>query len=318
MKKIVTIGGGTGHFTMLKALTDINDIAITAVVSVADNGGSSGVLRDEFGVLPPGDVLQALLALSRNPQSEVLREFLRVRPSAAGGKHNGGNLLMAMMEQYFGSPITAYEAMGEMLGLNFHDKVVPATVGHITLRAEMEDGCVVVGETNIDVPKCGNSHKKIKKLWLEPNGLAYGGALEAIAAADFIIMGPGDLYTSIIPVILVRGLKDAIKQSQAKKIFIAGTMNKNETRGFKLSDHVGELEKYLENGLDYALANTADLEKEILENYAKEEKYPVEIDLGPEDSNGRKIITVPLISKEGGLARHDSELLKKIISDIIK
>ncbi len=318
MKKIVTIGGGTGHFSTLKALTKIDDISITAIVSVADSGGSSGQLRDEFGVLPPGDILQALLALSRNPQSEILRDFLRARPTAAGGKHNGGNLLLAMMEQYFGSPIKAYEAMGEMLGLNSDDKVFPVTIGNITLRAEMEDGEIMVGETNIDLPQKGKERRKIKKVWLEPNGLAYSGALQAIASADFIIMGPGDLYTSIIPVILTRGIKEAINKTSARKVYIAGTMNKNETHDFKLSDYIFELEKYMNASLDYIIVNTFIPDKEILDKYAKEGKRPVEIDIDFENKNKPGIIKAPLISEASGLARHDSGLLSEVIADIIK
>lgn len=313
MKNIVTIGGGTGHFTTLKALTKIDDISITAIVSVADSGGSSGILRDEFGVLPPGDVLQALLALSRNPHSEVLREFLRTRPQASGGQHNGGNLLLAMMEQYFGSPIKAYEAMGEMLGINPKDQVLPVTTSNITLRAEMEDGTSIIGETDIDVPKNREDKLKIKKVWLEPNGLAYGKSLEAINKADFIIMGPGDLYTSIIPVILVRGMKEALKNSSAKKIYIANRMTRNETHGFTLADFYKELIKYLESELDIVIATKGELSQEVLERYGKENKYPVE--LVWEDNFKAKLIAEDLITSQE-LARHDTDKLSKIFGEL--
>lgn len=313
MKHIVTMGGGTGHFTTLKALTAIDDIAITAIVSVADSGGSSGILRDEFGVLPPGDVLQALLALSRNPQSEVLREFLRSRPQTAGGQHNGGNLLLAMMEQYFGSPIKAYETMGEMLGLDPKDKVLPATTSNITLRAEMEDGSVIIGETNIDEPKERDPHLKIKKIWLEPNGLAYQGVLEAINKADFVIMGPGDLYTSIIPVILVRGIIEALKNSLAKKIYIANRMTRNETHDFALADFYRELVKYLEGEPDFVIANNGQLPEEALKRYGKENKYPVE--MAWDDSFRARLITEDLITSQE-LARHDAEKLSRVLAEL--
>jgi uncharacterized cofD-like protein len=309
MKKIVTIGGGTGQFTLLSGLKKIPDFSITAIISMADSGGSSGRLRDELGALPPGDVLRALLALSDLP-SNAAREILLHRFSEGNLKnHNAGNMLLTMLSSYSGSFLEAVRALGEVLQIK--GKVLPVTTGNITLKAELEDGTVIVGETNIDVPK-HNPNLKIKRVWLEPNSLALSDVLKSIKEADNVIIGPGDLYTSIVPALLVKGVKEALADSTAQKIFICNTMTKQgETHGFKVSDFVKTIENYLELTLDCVICNIVAPPAEITARYGHEKAEPVNVDV-PENWESRKIIKADILSS-GELARHDAEKLAKIL-----
>ena len=222
VKKIVTIGGGAGSFTVLKGLKKY-PIAITAIVTTFDSGGSSGLLRDEFGILPPGDVRRCLVALSE--EEKILRRLFMFRfekKSSLQG-HSFGNLFLTALSSIFKDDNLAIEKAGELLNIN--GKVLPVSLSKSHLCATLEDGTIIEGETNIDIPK-HDSESKIKKIFLEPKAKLNSKARKAIMEADIIVVGPGDLYTSIIPNFLVGGMLEAMKKTKAKKIYIANLMTK--------------------------------------------------------------------------------------------
>lgn len=267
IKKIVAIGGGTGTFMVLSALKD-RPVHLTAVVSMADDGGSTGVLRDEYGVLPPGDVRRALVALSRaNGSMRALFNYRFGRGGLAG--HSFGNLFLSALEKSTGSFASAVEQASRILNIN--GEVAPITFDNIRLHAQLTDGVVVRGETNIDIPKSG-ARAPIKKIWLEPQARLNPRVRQVLAEADVIVMGPGDLYTSIIPNLLVRGAREAIAKSKAKKVFICNLMTKSgETDGFTAEDFVAVMEHYLGAGvLDYAIFNSKRPARAVLKRYGRE------------------------------------------------
>jgi len=268
-KNVVVIGGGTGTFTVLSALKDL-DLSLTAVVSMADDGGSTGALRDQYGVLPPGDVRRALVALSES--SETLRELFNYR--FGGGDlagHSFGNIFLSALEKISGNFASAVAEASSVL--NIKGKVLPVTLDNIRLHARLADGKLIKGETNIDIPKRGaRARAKIDKVWLEPFARISQDTKSAILAADLIVIGPGDLYTSLIPNLLVQGVPEAIRKSRAKKVYVCNLMTKyGETDGFKAENFVSEIEKYLgKNVLDYAIFNNKKPTSKILAKYRDE------------------------------------------------
>ncbi len=301
MSKIVTIGGGTGQFTLLSGLKRVPHAELTAVVSMADSGGSSGRLRDELGALPPGDVLKALLALSDLP-GKVARELLQHRFTAGSlNGHTSGNMLLTMLASYSGSFLEAVHGLGDMLKVR--GTVLPVTTGNITLRARLEDGTVLIGETAIDVP-AEQTRPRIAEVWLEPNAMALPQVSAAIKVADHVVLGPGDLYTSVIPVLLVRGVAEALRETRARLIYVCNTMTKpGETDGFMASQFVSAVERAIGRAVDTVVVNAAVPESAVAERYATEGSFPVENDL----SDSRVVATDLLRKAE--LARHDPEKL---------
>lgn len=307
MKKVVTIGGGTGHFNLLQAIKNL-DIDLTAIVSMADSGGSTGQLRDEYGVLPPGDVLKCLIALS---PYEDARQILQSRFKSLERlkNHNAGNMLLVFLSQYLGNDfVGAIMALGEIL--NIKGKVLPVTTDKVTLVAQLTDGGKLFGESAIDIVR-GKSRAKIKDLYLVPhNGKleVYIPAAKVIEKADFIFISPGDLYTSIIPNLLVDGVEQAIKKSKAKFVYFPNIMTKyGETDGYAVSDFVKVVEKYIKRPLDQIIVNNARPKADVLRKYQQEKAKLVSVDL--EDP---RLIVADLLSK-GLLARHDCDKLGKIV-----
>jgi len=245
-KNVVVMGGGTGSFAVLSGLRDSGH-HISAIVTMSDNGGSSGLLRDELGVLPPGDVRQCLVALSR--ARKPLRELFTHRFSRGSLKgHTVGNLFLAGLEDMTGSFNKAVKTAAQVLQIQ--GKVIPVTLKKVTLVATLENGKRIYGETNIDIPKHDGS-LRIKKLSLRPAVLANEEAIQSIKEADHIIIGPGDLYSSIIPNFLVKGVAGAINASKAKKIYICSIMTKfGETNNFQVSDFFHTLQQYISD-IDY-------------------------------------------------------------------
>lgn len=301
MMRIVTIGGGTGQFTLLSGLKRLPDAELTAVVSMADSGGSSGRLRDELGALPPGDVLKALLALSDLP-GDVARDLLQHRfAEGALGGHTSGNMLLTMLASYSGSFLEAVRGLGDMLKV--HGTVLPVTTGNITLRARLEDGTVLVGETAIDVPATA-VRSRIAEVWLEPNALALPHVAGAIKSADLVVLGPGDLYTSVIPVLLVRGVAEALRETHARLVYVCNTMTKpGETDGYTASQFTEAVERVLQRGVDAVVVNAAHPDAVVAGRYAAAGSFPVENDL-----SGTRVIAADLLRK-AELARHDPEKL---------
>ena len=310
MKKIVTIGGGAGQFTLLSALKHL-DIDLTAIVSMADNGGSTGRLRDEYGVLPPGDILMCLVALSDYKEA---REILQTRfeDNSKLSKHNAGNLLLTFMSQYLSGDFPeAVKAFSKILKVK--GSVLPVTIDKSTLGAELEDGQFIFGETVIDIVK-QESRSRIKRTFLVPHSVAlsvYPPVVNAIESADYIIIGPGDIYTSITPNFLVPGVKEAIQSTKAKLIYISNIMTKNgETSGLSGIEIVEVVEKYLDRKFDLILANSEDVSAELKQKYQSEKAEVVTFD---QDLNDGRIISAELLS-EGPLARHDVNKLQNSLS----
>src|SRR3989344_3499419 len=239
--RVVTISGGTGSYVALMGLKKY-PLKLTAIVTMSDSGGSSGKLRDELGVLPPGDVRQCLVALAESPR--LLREMFNYRFEEGGLKgHSFGNIFLSTLAKTTGSMKKAIDEVGKILRI--HGRVVPVTFDKSDLCVELEDGTIIEGETHIDVVAKKEKRAKIKRAFLKPVIVANPDAINAILTADIILIGPGDLYTSIIPNLLVKEVAAAIKKSKARKIFALNLMTKyGQTTGYKASDHVSNLEKY--------------------------------------------------------------------------
>lgn len=285
-------------------------VNLSAIVTMADDGGSSGILRDEYGVLPPGDIRRALVALSRS--DKLMRDLFNHRFKSGGlSGHSFGNLFLSTLAKTTGSFEKAVNRAHEVLDVR--GKVVPVTLADIRLFAELENGKIIEGESNIDIPK-HNPKLKIKKIFLRPQAKVNPEAVKLIKKADLIVLGPGDLYTSIIPNLLVNGLTGSIKNSKAKKVFVMNIMTKSgETNEFKTSNFISILEKYLGNGiLDYVIVNKEKPSPAKLSYYKRKDKADfVEMDL-----KDKRILASNILSK-GKLIRHDEKKLAKMLLNII-
>jgi len=314
MKKIVTIGGGTGHYTLLRGLKNY-DVDLTAVVSMLDDGGSSGQLRVEFGILPPGDIRNCLLALADDIKFKDLMDLFEYRFSpkenSSLANHNLGNLIItALMEKYkdMGKAIKAASNI-----LNISGKVLPITLDSSNLYAETSEGKKLLGQFNVSYPK---KETKIKKIWLDPPAHIYRETAQALREADLIIICPGDFYGSIIPNFLVKGTTEAIKNSKAKIVYVCNLVTKQGTHNFKVSDFVKEIEKTLGKKLDYIICNTKVPTQEIVDKYKEEKSEFVEPDL-----NDSRVLKSELLTeiKINNLitARHDPEKTARLIMNLI-
>ncbi len=314
MKKIVVIGGGTGSFVVLSGLKKYTK-NISAIVNMSDNGRSTGRLRDELGVLPPGDVRSCLVALAGSDQ--VLRDLFNYRFSAGKGLkgHSFGNLFLTALEKITGNFEEAIRQAAKILAID--GEVIPVTTRSVNLCARLENGQVIRGQTQIDRPT-HNANLKIAKIWLEPRARANPRALAVIKKADFIVIGPGDFYTSVIPNFLVGGITGAVKRSRAKKIFICNLTTKfGETNDWTVSDFVGEMEKYLGGGLDYVIFNEGKFPARLLQRYAKEHKSPVKFNSPKKINRRTKYLGADLASHKT-LIRHDSDRLARLIISVVQ
>ncbi|MGC8651325.1 MAG: gluconeogenesis factor YvcK family protein [Minisyncoccia bacterium] len=314
MKKIVVIGGGTGVFTVLNGLKDY-PFELSAIVTMADDGGSSGILREEFGVLPPGDIRRALVALSSS--SPFLAKLFRYRFKTGTGLkgHSFGNLFLTALEEITGDFNKAIQEAGKILGIK--GQVIPVSLESTRLFARLEDDFLVIGETNIDKPK-HNGNLSIKEIFLNPQVKANKEAIKSIKKADFILIGPGDLYTSIIPNFLVKGIKEAVASSKAKKIYICNIMTKyGETNHFAAEKFLSVLEKYLGKGvIDYFLINKEKPKKSYLEKYKKEGAELVKYDKKYLLSLKKPKVIFASLVRNSPLLRHDSKKLAKVIDKL--
>lgn len=269
--KIAVIGGGTGSFTLLSSLKDYTQ-HITALVNMADDGGSTGQLRDELGVLPPGDVRQCLVALSRTPRARDLFNY-RFEEGAMAG-HAFGNIFMAALEKMTGSFAEAVEEASRVL--NITGKVEPITLDNITLVCEESDGTVTRGEFQI-----GHSHftNKRPRLYLDPTPTLNPEASRAIEQADVVVIAPGNIYGSLAPALIVPGLSTALNATAAKKVYVCNLVTKpGQTDGFTVEDFAEEIERLGEFKLDYVLYNKEKPSPALIARYAKDGEQPVEYD----------------------------------------
>lgn len=313
--EIVTIGGGSGQFILLSALKEIKGINITAIVAMSDSGGSSGLLRDKLGVLPPGDILKCLIALS--PYKEA-RAILQSRfPKGTLKGHNPGNMLLSQLSTFTNDFPLAVQAMGEIL--NIKGRVFPVTTDRNTLTAELSDGNRIFGESAIDVPR-GQNRATIKNVFLVPHHCdeiqVYPPVLDAIRKANFILLGPGDLYTSIIPNLLVPKVADAIKESEAWLMYLVNIMTKyGETNDFKAIDFILKLEEKIGRSVDLAMLNNTKPSFDLLKKYEEELAFWVEVPENLDDFGNREIILDDMLESTE-ILRHSPEKLQKIFQKV--
>lgn len=330
--KISVIGGGTGTFTILSGLKKYNSLNLTAIVSSADDGGSNKKFRDEFGLLPPSDFRQCLVALSSDePSHAIFRKLMMYRFSKGVGLEGQtfGNILIAALTEIEGSQLNAFEEVGKIL--NIKGQIIPITTENIRLMAEYDNGSISYGEHLIDEPEDFHEESlKVKRLFLNRKAEIYEKAKDAILNSDYIILGPGDLYTSTLANFVVDGAKDAISESKAKIIYIGNLMTKfGQTYKFKVSDHIEEIKKYTGRVPDYILINNSQLNPEALKTYQETKNdVQVEDDLNDLDYVDSKIIRADLVSNQiiekhasdklvRSLIRHDSNKLAEIIYNIV-
>ncbi len=320
-KKIAVLGGGTGTFTVLSGLKH-HPVDLTAIVSIADNGGSTGVLRDELGVLPPGDIRQCLVALADGDES--LRSLFTYRFHEGGlSGHTFGNLFLSALEKVTGDPLRAVREAHRIL--NVRGRVIPVSAVASDLFAELEDQTVVVGEHAIDAPD--GERAAIARCFLSPSVAANPDALEAIRAADVIVLGPGDLYTSLVPVLLVEGVAQAIADSGAQVVFVLNLATKRgQTDGFTAQRICDALAPYLAPAqLSAVVVNSIAPPPDVYDRYVLAGEQPVLDDLG---DGPPRVLRTPLITSvtqdaikgdalKRSLFRHDPDLLAAAILAVL-
>ena len=317
--KILTIGGGSGQYTLLSGLRDIKNIEITAVASMADNGGSTGRLRDELGVLPPGDVLKCVIALSplRDTAKKIMLKTLKGDRRLQG--HKAGNLLITMLSRYTGSFPTAIRTLSEILEAS--GRVLPGTTNKATLVAELVDGSRIYGESAIDIPQSAQ-REQIRDIFLVPhhNGSisAYPPVIDAIKDSGVILIGPGDLFTSIIASLIVPGMKEAIQSTNARIFYILNIMTKfGETHTYNGYDFVQKVEAYLGRQVNGIICNNRKPNSRLLKKYLTEKSEFVDIEALEKRINQRLIYADDLLDSSDEIVRHDSKKLAAIIQSII-
>ncbi len=312
--KIVVIGGGTGSSTILGGLKNhTNDV--TAVVTMFDSGGSSGLLETEFGYPPLGDLRQCLLGLSEdNETTRPLREALgfRFRQESSLNGHSLGNLLLAALTTLGTNLEQGIDEMARLLRIT--GQVIPVALERADLCAELRDGSVIRGESNIDLRR--ERCPRIQRVFLDPAVRANPKAIEAILDADAVVLGPGDLYTSIIPNLLAGGISRALATTKATRIYVCNLMTKlGETDDFKSSDFVGEIIKYMEGPhLDWALMNTRSVPEAVQQAYRVEAAYPAEVDLEKVQRQAAGVFATCLANNQLPLKHEPGHIAEAVLS----
>ncbi|MDD2696600.1 MAG: YvcK family protein [Candidatus Pacebacteria bacterium] len=318
-EKIVCFGGGSGIAKLILEPLKGFELDLVAITSMVDNGGSTGALRKEFNILPPGDIRRHLLALSEAEEwKKKLWNFrfakdLEISPRHFG--HNFANVFIGGLEYLLGDFEKALEITSQFLKVK--GKALPATLNQVQVIAELEDGSLAEGEDEIDLGQKHNRNLKIKRVYLNPSGKAYQKAVEEIETADFIIIGPGDLYSSLIPCFLAEGMKEAISKSKAKKIFICPAMTKlGETQNYSLKDFAEKMEEY-GISLDLVIYNNNIPSKERVDKYMVEMKDEFVLEPPKIDENlDEKFIGEDLLLSTGEI-KFDKEKLIPVLRRII-
>jgi conserved hypothetical protein, cofD-related len=321
--KVVAIGGGTGLSTLLRGLKYfVPDIIqdLTAIVTVSDNGGSTGILRKELNIPAPGDVRNCITALAED--EDILTKVMQYRFEEGEGLkgHSFGNLFLTVLTKITGDFLEAIEITSKILKIK--GNIVPSTDSMVNLAAEFTDGNIIKGE--VEITQYGRKLiAKIKRIWLEPEDVrAPQKAVDSILDADMIIFGPGSLFTSIIPNLLIKDIRDAVLNSKAFKLYICNVMTQyGETDGFTASDHVKALNKIVAGDeeasfLNAVLLNTTIPPDEVLKRYLKENSEPVVADVGNLSRMGLTVYAKDLLD-EGNYARHSPKKLDAAILEII-
>lgn len=310
--RIVVIGGGTGLSVMLRGLKE-KPMDITAIVTVADDGGSSGILRSELEMLPPGDIRNVLTALADvEPLLAKMLEYRFQKGQGLAG-HSLGNLILAAMQDITGDFVTGVRELSRVFAVR--GRVLPAADHSIILKAEMDDGTIVEGESKI--PKAG---KVIKRVFIEPSDASpLPEAIEALRRADAILVGPGSLYTSILPNLLVPEITRTIVESQALKMFICNVMTQpGETDGYTVSDHLKAVRDHVGQDLfDYVIVNNGEIPPQVQNRYAEKGAKVVHLDLDEVTKKGYKVIADQLVLFRTYL-RHDADKLSQHIYQLVE
>lgn len=313
--KIVAIGGGTGLSTMLRGLKNYTS-NITAIVTVADDGGGSGALREDLGILPPGDIRNCLLALSDT--EPLMEELLQYRFKDGRLKNQSfGNLFLAAMDGISCNFEEAVQKMSSVLAVT--GKVIPVTLDDVVLKAKLKNGVVVEGESNI--PEAAIMYESpVDSVFIEPeNAKAIGETIQAIKEADAIILGPGSLYTSVIPNLLVKEVGAALQKTKALKLYVSNIMTQHgETDEFSVSDHIKAIFKHTGGKvIDYTLVNVGGIDEKLKGKYFEKTSELVKIDEKELNKMGVEIIQGNFIKIKDGLVRHDSDKLAAILVETI-
>lgn len=326
MKKITVIGGGTGTFVVLSALKTY-PVDLGVIVSMMDSGGSTGRLRDQLGVLPPGDLRQCLVALSEAPLFWRKLFLYRFETGDLAG-HNFGNIFLSALEKVTSSYNEVIDAVAYILKTK--GKVIPVTFKNTNVCVKYANGKVVKGEGEID--KNYKEKTKVIKAYLEPKVSPNPQVIERILSSDYIITGPGDIYTSIVPVVLVKGVKEAIKKSKAKLIYVLNLMTKSgQTTNYTASDHLNDITFYFGRVPDIIIINNGKIPKKIIDWYRAWGEKIVVNDLTKVNFQG-KIISADVVDRKKvikkksdifvdpivrSILRHDPKKIAKILRKII-
>ena len=291
-------GGGTGLPSVLGGLKHNPWVSVNAVVTMFDSGGSSGQLRDQLGVLPPGDVLRCTLALARN-EAEARRVLLSRLPALENrrlGGHTGGNLLLSMMEQYSGDFLAAVDSLRALLGCA--GRVWPVSVEHASVCAEYEDGSSTSGEVNVDAEQMRG--RRIQRIWLEPQVAIHPSVAKAIGGFDAVVIGPGSFYTSLMPILLVKGMADALRGIEGPVVFVSNLLTEGRgMQGFSAGEAVRRVSDAIGRPVDVAVVNDGHPEGDVLGRYASEHKELLSIGDMPE---GCEVVSGSFW--QGQIARH--------------
>lgn len=326
---MVVIGGGTGTHTVLKGLKRYQkQIDISAIVTMADSGGSTGRLRDEFGQLPVGDVRMALAALASDidEHDELVRELFLYRFDKGEGLngHNFGNLLLVALTDILGSEAAAIKAAAKVLRVR--GQVLPVTIENVDLVAQYADGTVITGEHDIDEPTEEVAQHRITDLWVTPQATISEAAEASILDADLVVLGPGDLYTSVLANVVVEGVAEAIQKTPATVAYVSNLMTKyGQTCGLGVAEHVAEIERYAGRTPDAVLVNTTPLPEDLAERYADAQEFPVVFNYEGEKARiipGDLLASEVIETKSGdtlkrSLIRHDSRKLARKLMELL-
>lgn len=324
--KIVVIGGGTGTVSVLNGLKEFHDLLdITAVVNMTDDGGSNAVVRDEFGILPMSDLRKSIIALA-DKGNGTLRELFNYRFEQGEGisGHTLGNLIMTALTKITGSEVKAIDEASRLF--NVLGEILPVTLDDVRLQAEYSDGSVIKGEHFIDEPEKFDTKVKITKFYTVPEASAYPPVIDKIKNADFIIIGPGDLYTSLLSNIVIDGIPKEISNTKAKIVFVSNLMTRlGQTHEMNHSDLVKELSKFLTRKPDFILLNNREIPEDIKEKYASANEFVMVDDLNDEDYKvirkdligDREIVRTKGDVLKRSLVRHDSKKLARVLVEEI-
>jgi uncharacterized cofD-like protein len=318
-RRIACIGGGTGLFSLLTGLRSAPGVLLSSIVTMSDDGGSSGRLRTTFGVLPPGDVRRSLVALSNAPQ--VMNYVMQYRFEGGDGLHGHslGNLLLTALSELGGGMQGAVKAMGDIL--NVHGLVMCVTDRSTTLCAEFEDGSVVRGESAIDQCTGRPGTLRIRKVWQEPDAETSVDAMAALLGADLIVIGPGDLYTSVLSGLIVGGVAEAVRASGARRLYVCNLMTKpGETSGYDVADHVAAVVRTLgRDALDTVLVSSTAVPAHAAEKYAARGQHPVAASTVEKLRELTRAEVLPAdVGDPAELVRHDSEKLGKSVLGVLE